>query len=163
MGLLETTKDAIEQAVALIDEIGTECFYWQKGATTPIKIKILLREMGVAELDVNGISRDPDVVQAYIDDPLVFHDKTPARLGAELLSAIQRVTAQADQITLPLMIVQGDDDSLIDPSGARTLYDMVSSEDKTLKIFDGLYHEVFNEPERDAVLKDVEDWLETHL
>ena len=123
----------------------------------------LTPKMGLLELDVNGISSDPDVVQAYINDPLVFHEKNPARLGAELLSAMQQVTARAGEITLPVIIVQGGDDILVEPSGAQMLYDMASSEDKTLKIYDGLYHEVFNEPERDIVLKDVENWLETHM
>jgi alpha-beta hydrolase superfamily lysophospholipase len=119
--------------------------------------------MGVIELDVNGISRDPQVVAAYVNDPLVYHGKTPARLGAELLSAMTRITEEASKITLPMIIVQGAADSLVEPSGAQMLYDKATSKDKTIKIYDGLYHEVFNEPERDQVLKDVEDWLKTQL
>jgi len=119
-------------------------------------------KMGLLALDVNAISRDPAVVEAYVNDPLVFHDKTPARLGAEMLSAMLRITAEAGKIRLPLIIVQGSADSLVEPSGAQMLYDKVSSEDKSIKIYDGLYHEVFNEPEHDQVLKDVEEWLETH-
>jgi len=128
--------------------------------------KILSRiapKMGLIALDVNGVSRDPEVVEAYINDPLVFHGKTPARLAAELLSAMVRITAEAGKITLPIIIVQGAEDILVDPSGAQMLYDKTSSEDKTLKIYDGLYHEVFNEPEREVVLTDVENWLESHL
>ena len=120
-------------------------------------------KVGVMALDVNAISKDPEVVAAYVNDPLVFHGKTPARLGAELLSAMLRVTAEAGVITLPITIVQGAEDGLVEPSGAQMLYDTVSSTDKTLKIYDGLYHEVLNEPEREAVLKDVEDWLNSHL
>ena len=128
--------------------------------------KILSRlapKMGLIALDVNGISRDPKVVEAYINDPLVFHGKTPARLAAELLSAMLRVTAEASKITLPFIVVQGAKDSLVDPSGAQMLYDKASSEDKTLKIYDELYHEVFNEPERERVLQDLEDWLESQV
>ena len=120
-------------------------------------------KMGLISLDVNAISRDPDVVAAYVNDPLVFHGKTPARLAAELLSAILRVTAEAGVITLPISIVHGSEDSLADPTGSQMLYDKVSSEDKTLKIYNGLYHEVFNEPERELVLKDIEDWLNSQL
>jgi alpha-beta hydrolase superfamily lysophospholipase len=128
--------------------------------------KVLSRlapKMGLIALDVNNISRDPKVVEAYINDPLVFHGKTPARLAAELLSAMLRVTAEASKITLPFIVVQGAKDSLVDPSGAQMLYDKASSEDKTLKIYDELYHEVFNEPERERVLQDVEDWLESQV
>ncbi len=101
------------------------------------------------------ISRDPEVVEAYVNDPLVYHGKTTARLGAESLSAMLRVTAEAGKITLPFIVVQGSQDSLVEPAGAQMLYDKASSEDKSLKIYEGLYHEVFNEPERDRVLEDV--------
>jgi len=57
----------------------------------------------------------------------------------------------------------GSADRLVDPAGAQMLYDKTSSIDKTLKIYEGLYHEVFNEPERDRVLKDVENWDEAHF
>jgi len=87
--------------------------------------------MGVLSLDANGISRDPEVVAAYVNDPLVFHGKTPARLAAELLKAMRRVAAEADKITLPLIIVQSSEDKLVDPGGARMLYDRVGSSDKT--------------------------------
>ena len=118
---------------------------------------------GVLALDVNGISQDPQVVEAYVNDPLVFHGKTPARLAAEMLSAMMRITAEASTIKLPFIVVQGSKDILVDPSGAQMLYDEATSEDKTIKIYDGLFHEVFNEPERDRVLKDVETWLEAHI
>ena len=120
-------------------------------------------KMGVAPLDVSGISRDPEVVEAYINDPLVFHGKTRARIAAELLSAMQRITAEADKITLPVLILQGADDILVDPSGAQMLYDKASCADKTLKIYDGMYHEVFNDPDRDLVLTDVEEWLDVQM
>ena len=123
----------------------------------------LVPKMGVRALEANGISRDPAVVEAYVNDPLVFHGKTTARLAAELLSAMQRVTAEASKITLPFIVVQGAADSLVDPSGAQMLYDKASSEDKTLKVYEELYHEVFNEPERDRVVQDVESWLESQL
>ena len=120
-------------------------------------------KMGILALDVNAISKDPAVVTAYENDPLVFHGKTPARLGSEMLSAMQRVNSEASKITLPIILVHGSEDALADPAGSQMLYDETNSKDKTLKIYDGLYHEVFNEPERGQVLKDVENWLESHL
>ena len=120
-------------------------------------------KVGVVGLDETGISRDPEVVNAYINDPLVFHGKTPARLAAQLLSAMARVTEEADKITLPFIVVQGGKDKLVDPGGAQMLYDKAGSEDKTLEVYKGLYHEVHNEPERAAMFKDVETWLSTHL
>jgi acylglycerol lipase len=126
-------------------------------------LSTLLPRMGLLALDANSISRDPEVVKAYVNDPLVFHGKTPARLAAELLKAMLHVMAEADRITLPFIVVQGSEDKLVDPSGSQMLYDKASSIDKTIKIYQGLYHEVFNEPERNRVLKDVEVWLAAHI
>lgn len=123
----------------------------------------LAPKTGVLSLDANGVSRDPAVVEAYVNDPLVYTGKTTARLAAELLKEMQRVTAEAGNITLPILIVQGGDDKLVDPAGARMLYDSVSSPDKTLHVYDDFYHEVFNEPEHERVLSDVETWLEAHI
>lgn len=124
---------------------------------------VLAPKMGVLALDPSGVSSDPQVVEAYVNDPLVFHGKTPARLAAEMLSAMQRVTAEMGQIRLPLLVIQGGQDKLVDPGGAQMLYEQASATDKTLKIYPALYHEVLNEPERAMVLKDVETWLEAHL
>jgi acylglycerol lipase len=132
---------------------------------TPLTILVarllaaLAPRMGVMALDANSLSRDPGVVAAYEEDPLVSRDKTPARLGIEMLRAMERVMSNAGVISLPLLILQGSDDMLSHPQGAQMLYDLVSSSDKTLKVYEGLYHEVFNEPERDTVLSDVADWL----
>lgn len=126
-------------------------------------LSVLAPKAGLLTLDANGVSRDPEVVTAYVSDPLVFHGKTPARLAAELLKAMLRVTAEVDKITLPFIVVQGGEDKLVDPAGAQMLYDKASSKDKTIKVYEGLYHEVFNEPERARVLKDVETWLAAHV
>ncbi len=81
-------------------------------------------KMGVLALDVNGVSRDPAVVAAYVADPLVFQGKTPARLAAELLGAMQRITGEAGTISLPIIVLQGGADAIVDPAGAQMLYDM---------------------------------------
>jgi acylglycerol lipase len=140
-------SDSISQATIIIGKI--------LSAVTP--------RAGLVTLDASGISRDPEVVKAYVNDPLVFHGKTPVRLGAELLKAMLRVRAEAHRITLPLIILQGGEDTLIDPACGQLLYDKVGSKDKTIKLYEGLYHEVFNEPERARVLKDVETWLAAHV
>jgi alpha-beta hydrolase superfamily lysophospholipase len=122
----------------------------------------ILPKLGLQGVDASAVSSDPQVVKDYINDPLVYRGKTTARLGAVLLDAIQRVTAEAGALRLPFIVVQGSADSLVDPDGARMLYDKASSPDKTIKIYDGYYHEVFNEPGRARVLQDVETWLGSH-
>jgi alpha-beta hydrolase superfamily lysophospholipase len=119
--------------------------------------------MGITAVDPSAVSRDPGVVHAYETDPLVFHGKTTARLSAELLKAIMRVNDKFGEITVPFIVLQGSDDKLVNPQGSKMLYEYAGSEDKSMKIYDGLYHEVFNEPERDQVLADVAAWLDERV
>lgn len=126
-------------------------------------LSLLMPRLGLTELEADGVCRDPAVVQAYVGDPLVYTGKVTARLGTEIGKAIGRVMAEAAKITLPILILQGSADKLVDPDGARMLYATVSSTDKTIHVYEGCYHEVFNEPERDQVLSDVETWLEDRL
>lgn len=126
-------------------------------------LSVLSPKMGLIQLEADGVSQDPAVVEAYINDPLVYIGKYTARLAAELLKAMERVSAQAGTIHLPLLLLQGSADKLVDPSGAQMLYDNVGSDDKVLELYQGFYHEVFNEPGREQVLRDVEVWLEGRL
>lgn len=135
-------------------------------ATTVTMGKIfstLLPKFGILGLDATMVSRDPAVVDAYVNDPLVYTGKTTARLAAEMLGAMQRVSNEAGKITLPVTIVHGGEDKLVDPEASEMLYEKVSSTDKTIKIYEGYYHEVFNDPGYEIVLGDVEAWLEKHL
>jgi acylglycerol lipase len=136
---------------------------------SPMTIKIgkllsgIAPKAGLLALDSTALSKDSAVVKAYVTDPLVYTGKVTSRLAAEMLRAMTRVTAEVGTISLPMIIVQGTADKIVDPDGAQMLYDMSSSTDKVLKRYDGLFHEVFNEPEREQVLTDVEEWLNSHL
>ena len=88
-------------------------------------ISVLMPKLGLIRLEAEGVSRDPAVVQAYVNDPLVCRGKVTSRLSAELVKAIRRVTAEATKITLPILIVQGSADKLVDPKGAQMLYEAV--------------------------------------
>lgn len=126
-------------------------------------VSALLPKMGVTVLDASAISRDQAVVDAYVNDPLVYRGKVPARLGAELTRMWKELPQKMPQIKLPLLIMHGSTDRLADPAGSKLLYERASSEDKTLKLYDGFYHEVFNEPEHKQVLADVESWLDKRV
>ena len=125
-------------------------------------LSTVVPKAGLVQLEATAVSRDPAVVEAYLTDPLVHTGKTTARLAAELVKSMQRVTAQSAEIDLPLLLLQGGKDTLVDPSGAQMLYDTVSSPDKTLHVYPELYHEVHNEPEKAQVLSDLTAWLEAH-
>lgn len=122
-------------------------------------VSVVLPKLGLIPMKPDSVSRDPAVVKAYLDDPLVFKGKTTARLAAEILKNMHYVLQHAHKITLPLLIVQGDADVIVDPVGAQLLHDAVSSQDVKLNMYNGLYHEVFNEPEHADVLADVAEWL----
>ena len=126
-------------------------------------LSVLAPKSGVIQLNADGVSRDPEVVKAYEEDPLVHRGKITARLAGELFSAIVKTGKNAHKITLPILIVQGGEDKLVPADGVRLFGEKIGSKDKNVKIYDGLYHEVFNEPEREEVLSDVENWLERHL
>jgi acylglycerol lipase len=126
-------------------------------------LSVLAPMVGVLAVDPRTVSRDPAVVEAYINDPLVYHKKTSARLSAEMLRALIRVSVETERITLPFLAMQGGEDHLVDPDGAQILYERAGSKDKTLKIYPGLYHEIFNEPEREIVFRDIAAWLEPRV
>lgn len=118
--------------------------------------------LGVLSLDANGVSRDPAVVAAYQADPLVYGGKIGARLGKEFMDAMAVAQADAPKIRLPILIQHGEADRLTAPAGSRYLFEHVSSVDKRLEIYPGLFHEIYNEPERDAVLGDLIAWFDAH-
>ena len=126
-------------------------------------LSVLFPAMGVMQLDAGGVSRDPREVEKYVSDPLVNHGKMSARMVSELFAGMQRIQSQAGGITLPIMILHGGADPMTSPEGSRFLYDAVSSRDKTLKIYPGLYHEIFNEPESEEIFAEVLAWCDRHL
>lgn len=126
-------------------------------------LSALAPTLPLIQLDASDVSRDPAVVSAYMNDPLVNHGKLSARLLSEMSATMQGTVARAALIKLPILLLHGEDDQLTSLDGSVELYEAVSSTDKKLKTYPGLYHEIFNEPEQDAVLEDMSTWLEAHL
>jgi acylglycerol lipase len=137
------------------------------GAPAPLRLagrvlSVIAPAIGLIAVDSGLVSRDPQVVEAYRADPLVHHAKLPARTLAELASAIDAFPARAPQITLPTLILYGTEDRLAPPRGSVMLGERIGSADKTITPYEGLYHEILNEPERQIVLDDVCAWLNAH-
>ena len=122
----------------------------------------VMPKTGLYVIDAEGISQDQNVVNAYKSDPLVYRGKIRARLGVELLKTMDMVSRMAPEIRMPVLIMHGAADRLASPEGSKMLYREVNSADKTLKIYEGYHHEIFNEPGRGQVLADVASWLELH-
>lgn len=123
----------------------------------------LAPKMGVVALESEGVSRDPEVVEKYVQDPLVYNGKMSARLAAEMFTAMQNAQDKLGMINLPILIMHGEDDRLTAVEGSVLANEKVASTDKALKIYPELYHEIFNEPERETVMQDMISWLDTRL
>jgi alpha-beta hydrolase superfamily lysophospholipase len=108
------------------------------------------------------ISRDPEVVRAYAEDRLVFNEHVPPECTAAVMLVSQRAFQGAGDVTLPALVLHGGADPIADPSGSEDILAALGSADKTITIYDGLYHEIFNEPEQEQVLGDMVAWLDAH-
>jgi acylglycerol lipase len=168
MGGLIATAYAVRYQAELAGLIVSAPSLIRGESVTPAMIKmakavsVIQPKMGVAELSSTYLSKDKSVVEAYDNDPLVYRGKITARLGAEMFDTMTKLESQVASLTLPMLIMQGSDDKLVNPEGSKMLYEKAASQDKTLKIYEGLYHEIFNEPERDMVFADLEAWLNSH-
>lgn len=119
----------------------------------------ILPNIGALKLPPEAVSRDPAVVSAYEQDPLVFHGSVPARTVAELLQVIATFPDEIRKLRVPLLIQHGSADSLVPIDGVQEVYKKAITKDRELKIYDGLFHEIYNEPEKDQVIGDLVGWL----
>jgi len=129
---------------------------------TKILSKILPAIHVKSPLPPEFISRDPDVVKAYVDDPLVYNVITP-RLAHEMNRYVVLGAEKAFMIKTPVLIQLGSQDTAF--SGQKELYEKIGAKDKSFKLYDGLKHEVYNElpNDRAKVLSDLHTWLDAHL
>ena len=138
-------------------------------AATPLKLalvralSVIAPNTGALTLPATAVSRDAAVVQAYESDPLVFRRALPARTLAELLAAMAGFADQARRLRLPVLIQHGSADSLVPLGAAREIYHQIPASDRTVQLYEGLFHEIYNEPERERVIADLLDWLGAHL
>lgn len=109
------------------------------------------------------VSRDPEIVEKYISDPLNYTKPTKAKMGYEFLVAQKKGLANLAKINAPIFINHGSSDMLIHPDSSQKIYDTISSSDKKLKMWDGLYHEILNEPEKEEVTKEIVSWIKERI
>ena len=123
----------------------------------PIASKIFPRLALANEVDPKTVSRIPEVVEAYRNDPLV-HNKISTRLGAEWQEATRDILSRAGEIKTPFLILAGTADALIDPAGSRELHEQAKSTSE-LRMLEGRFHEPFNDIGSDEVFRLIADWL----
>jgi acylglycerol lipase len=108
-------------------------------------------------------SRDPAAVAAMNADPLIAHETQPTKTVAELARADDRLKQSFGQFTLPVLILHGTEDKATKPAGSQYFFDHTGSPDKTLKLYPGHVHDLFNDLGKDEVMADVIAWLDARI
>jgi alpha-beta hydrolase superfamily lysophospholipase len=117
----------------------------------------------VLRLKNEDFSRDPGVVQAMNDDPLIAHEVQPTQTVAEMVRADERLKKEFPLITLPVLILHGTLDKATKPSGSQLFYEKASSRDKTLKLYEGHFHDLLNDLDKEVVMADVKSWINARV
>ncbi len=123
--------------------------------------KILPRFTMRSGVDPSTVSHDAELVARYADDPLV-HDRISMRFYEEISHAINRATHDAQTLTVPTLTLQAGDDRVVSSKAAHQWYAALTARDKTWKLYNGWYHELFNEVGRAEVYREVVQWIVQH-
>ncbi len=113
----------------------------------------------VLRLKNEDFSRDPAIVARMNADPLIAHETQPTRTVAAMVRADERLEQEFPQMKLPLLILHGTADKATKPSGSQTFYDTAGSADKSLKLYEGYFHDPLNDLGRETVMTDILSWL----
>ncbi|MEC8528469.1 MAG: alpha/beta hydrolase, partial [Pseudomonadota bacterium] len=113
--------------------------------------------------DASAVSRDQAVVDDYVADPLVHHENIPARTVVSLFDEASAVLGRASEISLPTLLLHGEEDVLTSVPASRQFMADLSATDKHITVYPGMYHELFNEPEKEEIIRTCLDWIATRL
>lgn len=108
-------------------------------------------------------SRDPAVVDKMNADPLIAHETQPTKTVAEMVRADELLKQSFPKFTLPLLIIHGTADKATKPSGSQLFFDSASSSDKTLKLYEGHFHDLLNDVGKEDVMADIKNWIDKRI
>lgn len=117
----------------------------------------------VLELEDELFSRDPAFVEQIKNDPLIDHVSYPAQTVAEMVRADERLKREFPLFTLPVLILHGTEDKVTLPHGSQRFHAAASSTDKTLKLYEGHFHDLLNDTDKERVMADIVEWLEARM
>jgi acylglycerol lipase len=117
----------------------------------------------VLHLPNERFSRDSAAVEAMNNDPLIAHETQPTQTMAAMVRADERLKKEFPLITLPVLILHGTFDKNTKPSGSQHFYDMAGSKDKTLKLYEGGFHDLLNDIDKNVVMADIKDWIDVRM
>src|ERR1700722_14966214 len=117
----------------------------------------------VLHLKNEDFSRDLNVVATMNADPLIAHETQPTKTVAELVRSDERLKKEFEHITLPVLILHGTADKAARPAGSQLFFDKVGSVDKTLKFYDGAFHDLLHDVDKASVMEDITTWISARL
>ncbi len=117
----------------------------------------------ILHLPNESFSRDPKAVALMDGDPLIAHESQPTQTMAAMVRADERLKKEFSQITLPVLILHGTADKNTRPSGSQHFYDQAGSADKTLKLYEGGFHDLLNDNDKQLVFMDIMSWINERL
>jgi alpha-beta hydrolase superfamily lysophospholipase len=117
----------------------------------------------VLKLKNEHFSRDPKWVEVLDNDPLIAHEVQPTQTVAEMVRADERLKREFSRIKLPLLIMHGTADHVTKPAGSKRFHEMASSTDKTLKLYEGHYHDLLNDLGKETVIADIIGWIDQRV
>ncbi len=113
----------------------------------------------VLKLHNEDFSRDPVVVELMNNDPLIAHEVQPTQTVAAMVRADERLKKEFPKITLPVLILHGTKDKATKPGGSQHFYETAGSKDKTLKLYEGSFHDPLNDLDKKTVMADILSWI----
>ena len=117
----------------------------------------------VLKLKDEDFSRDPKFVEQMKNDPLIPKQGYEAKTVAALVRADERLKRELSTITLPVLILHGTADRAAKVHGSQFFHQVAGSKDKTLKLYEGHFHDLLNDVDKEKVMADVADWIATRL
>lgn len=123
----------------------------------------LLPFLPVVSVDTTLVTQVEKERKAYDEDPLVFHGSTKARTAFEFLRTMKYVQKNFSSIKLPFLVMHGSADKLSNPKGSQLLFDTAGSTDKTIKLFEGMYHEIMREPDKHLFFETIKQWISARI
>lgn len=153
------------------DEIaGLICESFAFDVGLPHLVQLALQGVGylaphlhVFSLNNADFSRDPAAVEAMNNDPLIKDESQPAETASEMLKAAERLKENMPNFTVPVFIIHGTEDKATRPAGSQYFYDHAGSTDKTLKLYEGHYHDLLNDVDKEIVISDILNWVKERL
>ena len=117
----------------------------------------------VFKLKNEDFSHDPAAVKMMNEDPLIAGESQPLQTLAEMVRADERLEREFPLITLPVLILHGTLDKITKPSGSQFFYDTAGSTDKTLKLYEGHFHDLLNDTGKEQVMADIQSWIDARI